>query len=162
MQYLGHEEYIFAIKNTPSGETLADSCKVLLQKVPQTMATANLGAPICAMPPLGGRRRSRPGTAALAAMALLLAEADVVPADTHSAPATAPAEAGTWTPERTAFGHAMPSRDATLSASFAATVTQVAVEPGQQVQGGQVLARLEAPALAAIVGKLQAARRAAD
>jgi cobalt-zinc-cadmium efflux system membrane fusion protein len=49
-----------------------------------------------------------------------------------------------------------------LSAPFAATVTQVAVEPGQQVREGQVLARLEAPPLAVIVGKLQAARRAAD
>jgi multidrug efflux pump subunit AcrA (membrane-fusion protein) len=75
---------------------------------------------------------------------------------------TAAAEAGTWTPERTAFGRVMPSRDATLSAPFAATVTQLAVEPGQQVEDGQVLARLEAPPLAVLVGKLQAARRAAD
>src|SRR5207245_2408731 len=42
------------------------------------------------------------------------------------------------------------------------TVTQLAVEPGQPVREGQVLARLEAPPLAVLVGKLQASRRAAD
>src|SRR4051812_21549211 len=57
--------------------------------------------------------------------AALLAAVIVSPASAQtSAPATA-AEAGTWTPERTAFGRAMPSRDATLSMPFAATVTQL-------------------------------------
>src|SRR4051812_15543332 len=94
--------------------------------------------------------------------AALLATVIVSSASAQPAPATAAAESGTWTPERAAFGRVMPSRDAPLSLPFAATVTQVAVESGQQVQEGQVLARLEAPPLAVLVGKLQAARRAAD
>src|SRR3954447_445086 len=117
--------------------------------------------PAIAMPPLPGTgRRGRTSPAVLAALALLLAATPV--AAQPEAPATAAAEAGAWTPERTAFGRVMPARDATLSAPFAATVTQVAVEPGQPVREGQVLARLEAPPLAVIVGKLQAARRADD
>ena len=117
--------------------------------------------PATTMPPLpGAGRRGRTSPAVLAALALLLAATPA--AAQPAAPATAAAEAGAWTPERTAFGRVMPSRDATLSLPFAATVTQLAVEPGQQVEDGQVLARLEAPPLAVLVGKLQVARRAAD
>src|SRR4051795_8381061 len=72
--------------------------------------------------------------------AALLAAVTVSPASAQPpASETAVAQSGTWTPERTAFGHVMPARDATLSAPFAATVTQVAVEPGQPVREGQVL-----------------------
>jgi multidrug efflux pump subunit AcrA (membrane-fusion protein) len=77
-----------------------------------------------------------------------------------SAPATAMAEAGTWAAERTAYGHSFPIRDVTLSAPFAATATTVEAEPGQHVQKGQVLAHLDAPALAGLIGKLQSARKA--
>src|SRR5689334_9422311 len=111
-------------------------------------------------------RRMMPATtkaSSLLISAALLAALIAPPASAQpAAPATAPAEAGTWTPERTAFGRVTPSRDVTLATPFAATVTQLAVEPGQQVGDGQVLARLEAPPLAVLVGKLQAARRAAD
>jgi multidrug efflux pump subunit AcrA (membrane-fusion protein) len=77
-----------------------------------------------------------------------------------SALATALAEAGTWAAERAAYGHSFPIRDVTLSAPFVATATTVEAESGQQVQKGQVLAHLDAPALAGLIGKLQSARRA--
>src|SRR4051812_49844547 len=106
----------------------------MARKALPAMVTEYLHIPAGAMPPpFAGRRRRRTGTAVLAVLALLFAAADAAPAAAQpSAPATTAAEAGTWTPERAAFGRVMPSRDATLSLPFAATVTQLAVEPGQQ------------------------------
>src|SRR4051812_30470868 len=97
------------------------------RKALPAMVTEYPHIPAGAMPPpFAGRRRRRTGTAGLAGLPLLSAGAGAARAAAQPwGPAATAAEAGTWTPERAAFGRVMPSRDATLSLPFAATVTQL-------------------------------------
>ncbi len=71
--------------------------------------------------------------------------------------ATATAQPGTWRKEQEAFAQIRAFREVSLAVPFPARVKKVMAEPGQKVRQGDVLARLEAPALRGLLWDVRVA-----
>jgi len=97
---------------------------------------------------------------AAAAVGYLLWHGQRVEVDTVTAVAPTAGPGGA-TSVLQATGYVTARRQATVSAQITGTLTQVLIEEGEQVQAGQVLARLEDTAQRAALGQAQAQLKAA-